>query len=487
MFATDWYPFAIAAAGSGSAPDTIFVANKKGLGSRAADSSGNYHSTGMIPTVNVIDSSAPFADAAVRSANAPFAAASPRPGSPGTLASLGIQHVFLVIKENRTYDQVLGDLSVGNRASQLVTYGSAVTPNQHALASQFVVLDNFYASGTVSADGHQWLAQAMTSDYAERAANMRTPQYDADEVLSWVSSGFIWTNVLEHGLTATIFGEMAQPAQAYTASWSQYYSQVAAPQVTLPLASISFLPAFSSLVQPNYPGWALNIPDVLRARLFTERLNQYQAEGDLPNLIIVYLPTDHTAGLSPGFPTPAAMVADNDLATGRVIEAITKSTFWPGSAILVTEDDAQDGVDHVDGHRTLCFVVSPYARRGDLDSTQYNHTSVLRTIEEMLGLPPMNKFDAAALPMRSAFTATPNLTGFAARANTTALDTLNPAAAALRGPARRAARDSAKMDFSRPDAAPERKLNEILWHAARGWQTPYPAGKHRSTDKKDAD
>jgi hypothetical protein len=280
---------------------------------------------------------------------------------------------------------------------------------------------------------------------------------------------------------------MAQPAHAYTGTWSQYYSQVAAPQITLPLQSISFLPAFASLVEPNYPGWALNIPDVLRARLFTERLAQYQVNGNLPNLVIIYLPEDHTAGLSPGYPTPAAMVADNDLATGRVVEAITKSSYWSTSAIFITEDDAQDGVDHVDGHRTLCFVVSPYARRGDLDSTQYNHTSVLRSIEEILGLPPMNKFDAAALPMRSAFATMVNTAGFTAFPNTTPLDTLNPAAAALKGPARRATLASLGMDFSHPDAAPERKLNEILWHAARGWHTPYPGVNRLPGEAKDRD
>jgi phospholipase C len=170
------------------------------------------------------------------------------------------------------------------------------------------------------------------------------------------------------------------------------------------------------------------------------------------------------------------------LATGRIVEAITKSSYWPSSAILITEDDAQDGLDHVDGHRTLCFVVSPYARRRDMDSTQYNHTSLLRTIEEMLGLPPMNKFDAAALPLRSAFTTTADLTGFVALPNTTALDTLNPAVADLRGAAHRAALESGSMDFSRPDAAPEGKLNQILWHAARGWRTPYPSVKHRPVE-----
>lgn len=487
FLATDWYPFAVGVVGEGDAPDNIFVANGKGIGSRAGDGGGNYRSAAITGTMNIIPAAAAGDDARVLAANHPFASAAPRAGSPTDLGSLGIQHAFLIIKENRTYDQVLGDLGAGNGAPKLALYGANVTPNQHALASQFVVLDNFYASGTVSADGHQWLTQAMTTDYVERAGTSRSDQFNGDDALAFASSGFLWTNALEHGLTVRIFGEMTKAAAGYPNSWREYYSQVSAPQLTLPLQTVSSIPAASPLVEPNYPGWALNVPDVMRARLFIERLAQYQQTGDLPNLVVIYLPCDHTDGTVAGSPTPAAMVADNDLATGRIVEAIAKSSYWPTSAIFITEDDAQDGVDHVDGHRTLCFVVSPYARRGVVDSTQYNHTSILRTIEDLLGLPPLNKFDGAALPMRSVFATQRNPAGFAALPNNIPLDSFNPAPAALRGPARRAALDSAKMDFSRPDAAPEEKLNRILWHVARGWNTSYPRIPHGPNCKRDSD
>ena len=232
-----------------------------------------------------------------------------------------------------------------------------------------------------------------------------------------------------------------------------------------PVASVN------PLIEPDYPAFALNVPDQFRARIFLEKLQQYAAAGAMPNLTIIWLPSDHTMGTTPSNPAPASMVADNDLALGQIVQAISTSSYWPTSAILVTEDDAQNGVDHVDGHRTLCLVASPYARRGVVDSTSYNQTSILRTIEDLLGMPPMNKFDAAALPMRSVFSTTSNTSPYLATPNLTPLARLSPPAGALKGAERKAALTSLKMDFVHPDAAPEEELNRILWHAAAGWSS----------------
>src|SRR5581483_6468657 len=266
-------------------------------------------------------------------------------------------------------------------------------------------------------------------------------------------------------------------AQPYSGTWSDYLRDANGP-MQMSTRSKASIAALDPLVEHDYPAFALNIPDTFRAQRFLTHFREFEAGASLPNLVIIQLPADHTVGTGAGSPSPNAMVADNDLALGRIVEAITESSYWPKSAIFVTEDDAQDGVDHVDGHRTLCLVISPYTRRGAVDSTHYNHTSVARTIEELLGLPPMTKFDAAALPMRSVFTTRPDLGGYGARPNVTPLDQRNAALGALRGAERRAAAASAAMNFSVPDAAPEETLNRILWHAARGWAARYPAPPH---------
>jgi hypothetical protein len=243
----------------------------------------------------------------------------------------------------------------------------------------------------------------------------------------------------------------------------------------------------NAIIEPDYPAFALNVPDQFRARIFLNKFQQYVASGKMPNLVIIWLPSDHTAGITPGYPAPANMVADNDLALGQIVQAISTSSYWPNSAVIVTEDDAQNGVDHVDGHRTLCLVASPYARRGIVDSTSYNQTSIVRTIEDLLGMKPMNKFDASALPMKSVFQTVPNMSPYLAVPNLTPLAQINPPARTLKGPQQKAALASLKMDFVHPDAAPEGPLNRILWHAAKGWDARYPKIPHRPDCKIDDD
>ncbi|MEK7409505.1 MAG: bifunctional YncE family protein/alkaline phosphatase family protein [Acidobacteriota bacterium] len=486
---TDWYPVAVAVAPAAAGGDTVFVVNSKGVGSRA--STGPYSVYQVSGTINIFSSTASDEASlkAVAAANDPFRNALPAPGSPDNLGRLGIRHVFLLIKENRTYDQLFGDLGRGNGDPSLTFYGWKVTPNQHELAVQFVTLDNFYCSGIVSADGHQWMTQGITTDYVERGHAASWPRsygYDGSDPLVLAPTGFIWEHAQKHGLSVRVYGEFTGGGGS-SRKWLDFLQDAQAPQRQLSVRSRSPVAALQAVIEPDYPSFTLNIPDVWRARVFIEKLNEYVRQGNLPNLTVIQLPTDHTSGTAAGEPTPASMVADNDLATGRIVEAIAASPYWSQSAIFVTEDDAQNGVDHVDGHRTVCLVASPYARRGAVDPRHYNQTSVLRTIEELLGLPPMNKFDAAALPMRSVFVTAPDVRPFLAVPNQTPLDTMNPPLTGLRGPARQAALDSLAMNFSQPDAAPEGKLNRILWHAARGWNTPYPRVPHHAGCRPDVD
>jgi DNA-binding beta-propeller fold protein YncE len=474
-FPTDWYPMSIAAG-----PDnTLYVANLKGIGTRNATS--RFSIGAWMGTINIL--SAPLIDPALTQAasdaNQPFRNSIAPADSPADLHSLGIEHVFLIIKENRTYDQVLGDMSLGNSDPTLTLYGRQITPNHHALAAQFTLLDNYFAAGTVSPDGHQWLAQSIVTSYLERADGTysRSYPYSGEDALAFAPSGFLWNNAQAHGLSVRVYGEYTQAANSYSANWTDYLQDANGP-MQLITRSNSPIAALNPVVEHEYPAFALNVPDVYRARKFLDRFQQFEVAKSLPNLVIIQLPTDHTVGTTPNAPSPNAMLADNDLAAGRIVDAISNSSYWPKSAIFITEDDAQDGVDHVDGHRTLCLVISPYTRRRAVDSTHYNHTSVIRTIEDLLGLRPMNKFDAAALPMRSVFVTRPDLTVFHAVPNNVSLSDVTAAFNTLPRDARRAAAASSVMNFSIPDAAPEEDLNRILWHAARGWHTPYPRVRH---------
>ena len=391
-----------------------------------------------------------------------------------------IEHVVYIIKENRTYDQVLGDMGKGNGDPSLVMFGPQVTPNQHRLAEQFVLYDNFYASGGNSGDGHQWLTQANETDYAMWPGYTgRSYPFDGTDPIAYAKAGFIWETALRAGKTVRVYGEFAQrlnetsnkqradllerwkKGDDFTRDWS----------IEAPLKPLN------ALLAKNYPSYSTAIPDVVRAQIFLADLKQWQQAARMPNLVIVQLPSNHTRGTSPGASTPAAMVADNDLALGQMAEALSKTAFWKKMAIFVVEDDAQNGVDHVDGHRTLAFVASPYVRRGYVDSTFYSQISMLKTIELILGLPPLSLFDLIANPMTAGFTSEPDFTGYVAETPGQSLFDVNPPVSALAGPARRAALDSMKMRFDVPDAAPSDRLNRILWHQVRGWKTPYPGVK----------
>jgi hypothetical protein len=385
-----------------------------------------------------------------------------------------IKHIFYIIKENRSYDQVFGDFTQANGDPTLVQFGREVTPNHHALAEQFVLLDNFYVVGDQSALGHQWTDEAYANDYVHKYGNARN-NYAGTNPMAYSPAGFLWEHAGNHGKSVRIYGEFTLSTRKPTgATWTDIYNAWQQKSGKVVIGGQTRVASVRGIMNPDFPGFDLRITEQWRTDVFLSEFSKYEKNGGLPDLVIMLLPVDHTNGSTPGFPTPRAMVADNDLALGRIVEAISKSRYWKESAILITEDDAQNGLDHVDGHRTVGLVVSPYAKRKVVDSSLYTTISMFRTIEQILGLPPLNQFDLAAEPMFSVFTAQPNTAGYQALPNRIPLDEMNPPLKATRGLQRQLALESMKMDFDEPDAAPEDTLNRIIWHSVKGYSVPYP-------------
>ena len=418
----------------------------------------------------------------------------PRPGQPARAVPdrIGepslIKHVVYVIKENRTYDQVLGDVEVGNGDPRLCIFPERVTPNQHKLVREFVLLDNTYCAGILSADGHQWSTTAIGTDYLERSFAGWPRSYpdgmgeDEADALAYSPAGFLWDNALRHGIRIRNYGEFMAPAVKWrdpkrkgSPDFLANYRTWKGESDEAVFASRPMIETIRPFSPTAYVGWEMSVPDQFRADFIIKELAELTARGEFPQLTIICLPNDHTSGTSPGSPTPAATVADNDLAFGRIVEALSRSPFWRQMAIFAIEDDPQNGFDHVSGYRTTAYLASPYAKRGAVVSTQYNTTSLLRTLEQILGLPPMNQLDASAVPMWDAFTDRPDYAPFVAVPSNVPLDQMNPAARALADPiARRDALASARMNFRQVDKAPEDALNRILWRATKGTREPYP-------------
>lgn len=396
-----------------------------------------------------------------------------------------IEHVIYIVKENRTYDQLFGDLDRGNGDPSLVIYGQDVTPNHHKLAREFVVLDNFYATGGNSGDGHQWVTQAAETDYAYWPGyGGRSYPFDGNDPIAYARGGFLWDAALKSGKTFADFGEFV-PMEQYAGAEDPKYdmAKVRAGLMQQWKAGEQFLNTFhiKSPIPPldahlvrDFPSYGGTSPDVVRARIFLRHLHEWEQADSMPNLVYLQLPADHTGGTMPGWCTPKACLADNDLALGQIVEGVSRSRFWSKTAIFVVEDDAQGGVDHVDGHRTVALAISPYIRRGSVDSTFYSHPSIAKTIELMLGLPNLSLFDLIANDMRNAFQATPDLTPYVAEVPSQSIFERNPPLQSLKGAARNAALASLKMNFKVPDAAPADELNRILWHEVKGWSVPYP-------------
>lgn len=388
------------------------------------------------------------------------------------------QHVLYIIKENRTYDQVLGDIGQGNSVPSLCIFGNAVTPNQHQLAKDFLLLDNYYASGKCSAEGHQWTDAAMVTDYVEKnvRAWFRSYPHVQEDALVYDANGFIWNNALDHGKTVRIYGEASAPHYDEKLTANQIYQNYVA-GLPFKFYNTSTISRVRPILSQSYPGSdELKITDQIRAAAFIKELNEFEKKpGDaLPQLMVMALSDDHTEGTRPGMPKPSSMVADNDLALGRIIEAVSKSSFWKNTVIFVTEDDSQAGWDHVSAYRTTGFVVSPYSRLQHTVSTNYNQTSVVRSIEQILGIPPMNIIDATALPMFDCFSPKLNLLAYNVVKNQTPLNDINPGLSTLTGKSLYYAKASSLPEFDHVDGGSDDLLNHILWYAAKG-KKAYPA------------
>jgi len=379
-----------------------------------------------------------------------------------------IKYVFYVIRENRTYDQILGDLPQGNGDPNLCLFGEDVTVNAHALAREFVLFDNFYVNAEVSYDGHAYSMGAYATDAVEKI----WPMYYADRGGDYLSEG--------GGPQRNPYGNVTAPANGYL--WDacnrakvsvRSYGEFVSWQDEKTKSKVrSAVPGLAGKIDEDFPPYDLDILDGRRVDLWLEEFRRFEADGKLPRLSIVRLPRDHTLGTREKSPTPRAMIAENDQALGRLVEVISHSRYWKQSAIFVVEDDAQNGPDHVDAHRSVVLMISPYSRRKAVDSTLYTTAGVLRTMELILGLPPMSQYDAAATPLYRAFQAKPNLTPFNRREPRIPLDEKN-------APTAWGAEASAAMNLdTEADLAPELALNEILWKSVRGAASPMPPPVH---------
>ena len=487
MIPTAWYPNALAVSPDGS---HLAVAALLGIGSGSEDKPERHSALAYRGSVTVLEVprdtqlasysttvlannrlDLPLRQAPTSAKHQPVAIPA-QSGEPSL-----IQHVVYIIKENRTYDSILGDLGKGNSDPNLVMYGRSITPNIHRLAEDFVLLDNLYATGGNSGDGHQWVTQANETAYCLWPGYIgRSYPFDGSDPIAPASRGFIWDLARAGGKSARVFGEYAgrdriskpEDRIGMLRQWRDGKSFEGRWHIKSPMRSVD------KILERTYPPYTIAVPDVVRAQLFKGAVSRWEASRSMPSLVILQLPGDHTYGLLPGTSTPEAMMADNDFALGQIVEVLTHSSFWSHMAIFVVEDDAQFGVDHVDGHRTVALAVSPYVRRGAIDSTFYSQPSILKTIELVLGLPTLSLFDLIANDMRASFQNAPDLRPYTAVMPTQSLFDLTPAVQSLSGPARQAAARSRHMRWDIPDAAPAVVVNDMLWHQARGWSVAYP-------------
>lgn len=475
-----WYPTSVR---YNPADKRLYVANGKGLGSKAnPQGPGPYNRRGLpiyqyiggllqgsLSTIELPDPEmlAQHTRNAYRCSplRRDHEAAIERPKDNPIPARRGepspIKHCIYIIKENRTYDQILGDVKEGKGDASLCLFGEKVTPNHHKLARQFVLLDNFYVEGEVSADGHQWSMGAYANDFVEKVWPLgyrgsvlgklnRYPSEGSYGEIERPAGGYIWDRCAEAKVSYRSYGE-----------WIENGTNPGDP-------SKARVKTLEGHFDPLFRGYDLDYPDVKRAERFLEDLARFERDGGMPQFIVLRLPNDHTAGTRLGKPTPTAMVADNDLALGMVVEGVSKSKFWKETALFVLEDDAQNGPDHVDCHRSVAFVISPYTRRGVVDSTPYTTSSMLRTMELILGLKPMSQFDAAALPMFPSFTAQADFTPYKHEPARVDLKETNKATAW-------GVKQSGELDLTREDAADDLLFNEIIWRSVKGPNAPMPA------------
>jgi YVTN family beta-propeller protein len=457
---TGWYPTAVHVMRDGR----IFVANGRGRGGFANPDGPNpslkgaerrnYVAAIQTGSLSIIPPpSEEQLDAYSRQAqrNSPYTdrkLTEPPPPLPAQ-----IRHVLYIVKENRTYDQVLGDVKEGNGDPSLVLFGENVTPNHHKLAREFVLLDNFYVNADVSADGHNWSLAGIASDYVQKmwpsnyGHRRKIKDFEGGEPAAIPPAGYLWSNAISAGISLRNYG-----------MWIENNKE---------LTGVERIkdPALAPYTDRSALGFSIDYPDQKRADEFLREFNAFVQKGTLPRLLLLRLPNDHTAGTEAGKHTPRALVADNDYALGRIVEAVSRSPVWRQIVIFVLEDDAQNGPDHVDSHRSPAFVLSAYTKRGFVDSTHYTTVSMLRSIELFLGMRPMTQFDAAATPMVNCFTTRPDSRPYTAELPRVNLEERNPPGAA-------GAAASARMDFSEEDRIDDDELNDILWRAIRGTEPP---------------
>ena len=486
-----WFPGAIVLDASRK---QIYVANLKGLSHGTGPFNiGQYFNTLSLVPVPSARKLAAFTQTALANMRYPLLAQAKLPAREHQVAQpvperVGepsvFQHVIYIIKENRTYDQVLGDVNAGNGNASLCSFGRRVTPNEHQLVHSFVLLDNTYCCGMVSADGHQWADSGLANDYIERASSSGWPRsypFAGEDALALSPAGCIWDDAQANGKTVRDYGEFTStrkawknPTQKGALDFLACYRDFTSGSNAITYTCDPNVASLRPYVVTNTAGWDLTVPDVVRAEQFIRDLKQCAESGNFPNLTILWLPSDHTSGTRFGSPTPEAQVADNDLALGQIVDSVSHSRFWKDTCIFAVEDDPQAGSDHVSSFRTTAYLASAFTKRGVTVSTQYNQTSLLRTMELMLGLPPMNQMDATATPMFDCFTNVPDYAAFNAVTNNIPLDEMNPepkkiADAQLRWDAY----VSASLPLAKPDQCPEDVLNRILWRAMMVHQ-PYP-------------
>ena len=387
-----------------------------------------------------------------------------------------IKHVVYIIRENKKFDQELGDIGTGNCDPHLVQFGDSVTPNAHQLARQFLLLDNYYCNGVNSSDGHQWAIQGITTPYHEKDFSGGRCAYDfGTDPLCYAGCGFIWDHLLRKGISFRNFGETDLAEVTKGKTWTNIYTAWKNKSDSVWYKCSYQMGTLEKYSDVRFPGWNLTITDQVRADWFIKALQEYEVKGNLPEFIILYLPNDHTSGYGENVPTPRAYVADNDLATGRVVEALTKSSFWKDMAVFINEDDPQSGTDHVDAHRSVCYIASPFAKRHNLLSKFYNQSSVLHTICQIFGVQPFNQLVAMAPLMTDCFVKNPDYTGYNAVTPSVAIDEMNPPKDKLSKTTARLAPLTQKMDFSKPDLIDRDALifSRYIWSTIYG-DKPFP-------------
>lgn len=495
-FPAGWFPIALA-----ERKGSLFVASSKGFGARAREEGkAGYAVKGSLGTVQFITSAQMEAksehtrrvalnnswgreELPPRSGIAPVPVPE-RVGEPSVF-----KHVVFIIKENHTYDSDLGDMPEGNGDPSLCVFGEEATPNQHAIARQWVLLDNTYTSGTNSADGHQWTVSGVANAYMEQnfAVKARSYPFNGGDALAYSPKGFLWNAMVNAGKSVRVYGEFSNKAKivdttgaSKSPTWTDLWQDYKTGSKRFEIAATTENAALTPHLDPRYAGFVLTVSDQRRAEIYLEDLKQWTTSGEMPELCILLLPADHTSGTRPGAPTPRAMTADNDLALGRIVEGLSHSRFWKETLILVIEDDSQLGLDHVDGHRTTAYCVSPYTKRGAVVSEVYNHTSLLRTMELVLGLPAMNRFDRTATPMTACFTPQMDDRPFDHVENRIPLDEMNPPLSALHGTAKQFALACTKLNWAEVDRADATTVARSIWAVQRPgkafpWSQFHPA------------